>query len=92
MVLKHSSDKITFIVDTIHSIGYETKGASIACHRLAYELANQGHYVYIFNEPFYPHENIECFPTLVLVVNIEYAPTKLPSPISILLSILRTVG
>jgi hypothetical protein len=63
MVLKHSSDKITFIVDTIHSIGYETKGASIACHRLAYELANQGHYVYVFNEPLYPHENIEIIKT-----------------------------
>ena len=62
MILKSREDKITFIVDTIHSIGYETKGASIACHRLAYELANQGHYVYIFNEPFYPHENIGVIP------------------------------
>lgn len=59
MVLKHDSNKITFIVDTIHSIGHETKGGSIACHKLAYELANDGHYVYIFNEPIYPHKNIE---------------------------------
>jgi hypothetical protein len=63
MVLRHDSKKITFIIDTIHSIGYETKGASIACHKLAYELANQGHYVYIFNEPLYPHENIKIIKT-----------------------------
>ena len=62
MILKSSSDKITFIVDTIHSIGFESKGASIVCHKLAYELANQGHYVYIFNEPFFPHPNIEVIP------------------------------
>lgn len=62
MILKSSDDKITFIVDTIHSIGFETKGASIACHKLAYELANQGHYVYIFNKPLFPHPNIEIIP------------------------------
>ena len=62
MILKSSEDKITFIIDTIHSIGFETKGASIACHKLAYELANQGHYVYIFNKPLFPHPNIEIIP------------------------------
>ena len=62
MNLNWSNDKITFIVDTIHSIGFETKGASIASHKLAYELANQGNYVYIFNEPIYPHPNIEIIP------------------------------
>jgi hypothetical protein len=62
MNLKWGHDKITFIIDTIHSIGFEFKGASIACHKLAYELANQGHYVYIFNEPFFPHPNIDVIP------------------------------
>jgi hypothetical protein len=62
MILKSREDKITFIIDTIHSIGFETKGASIACHKLAYELANQGHYVYIFNKPLFPHPNIEIIP------------------------------
>ena len=62
MNLNWSNDKITFIVDTIHSIGFETKGASITSHRLAYELANQGNYVYIFNEPIYPHPNIGVIP------------------------------
>jgi hypothetical protein len=62
MILKSSEDKITFIIDTLHSIGLESKGASIVCHKLAYELANQGHYVYIFNEPLFPHLNIEVIP------------------------------
>lgn len=62
MVLKSGPNCLTFIIDTIHSIGFETKGASIATHMLAFELANQGHYVYIFNEPFFPHQNIEVIP------------------------------
>jgi hypothetical protein len=62
MILKSSEDKITFIVDTLHSIGFESKGASIACHKLAYELANQGHYVYVFNKPIFSHPNIEVIP------------------------------
>jgi hypothetical protein len=62
MFLKNSPNCLTFILDTLHSIGYETKGASIACHKLAYELANEGHYVYIFNEPFFPHPNIDVIP------------------------------
>lgn len=37
----------------------ETKGGSIVMHKLAFELAIRGHYVYIFNEPIYPHENIK---------------------------------
>lgn len=62
MILKSCKNKITFIVDTIHSIGFESKGSSIACHKLAYELAKQDHYVYIFNEPLFPHTNIEVIP------------------------------
>jgi hypothetical protein len=64
MNLKWEDNKITFIIDTIHSIGFESKGASIACHRLAFELANQGHYVYVFNEPFFPHPNIDVIPVI----------------------------
>jgi hypothetical protein len=62
MNLRWDDNKITFIVDTLHSIGFESKGASIACHKLAYELANQGHYVYVFNEPFFSHPNIKVIP------------------------------
>jgi hypothetical protein len=62
MNLRWDNNKITFIVDTLHSIGFESKGASIASHKLAYELANQGHYVYVFNEPFFYHPNIKIIP------------------------------
>ena len=62
MNLRWDNNTITFIIDTLHSIGFESKGASIACHKLAYELANQGHYVYVFNEPFFPHSNIKVIP------------------------------
>lgn len=63
LVLKSDNERITFIVNTMISIGLENKGASIAIHKLAYELALLGNYVYIFNEPLYPHENIEIIPT-----------------------------
>lgn len=67
MILKNKEGKLTFIVDTLCSIGFEYKGASFAVHRLAYEIANLGHYVYVFNPPFYPHENIEEVPTQRIV-------------------------
>lgn len=63
MELRSDSDKLTFIVDTFCSIGFENRGASFAVHRLAYKLACKGHNVYTFNEPFYPHENIRVIPT-----------------------------
>jgi len=65
MNLKSSEDKLTFIVNTMISIGLENKGASFALHKLAYEIALAGHYVYVFNEPKYPHENIEVIPTII---------------------------
>jgi len=65
MILKSSQDKLTFIVHTMISIGLENKGASFALHKLAYEIALEGHHVYVFNEPKYPHENIEVIPTQV---------------------------
>jgi len=65
MLLKSSENKLTFIVNTMISIGLENKGASFALHKLAYKLALKGHYVYVFNEPKYPHENIEVIPTQI---------------------------
>jgi hypothetical protein len=64
MELKSDPNKLTFIVNTMITIGFESKGASFALHKLAYELALRGNYVYVFNEPFYPHENIEIIPTI----------------------------
>ena len=63
MELKWGDNKITFIVDTIQSIGYESKGGSIVGHKLAYELACLGHFVYIHNPPLYPHKNIGVIKT-----------------------------
>ena len=62
MILKSSPGKLTFVVNTMISIGLENRGASFALHKLAYEIASGGHYVYIFNSPKYPHENIEVIP------------------------------
>lgn len=62
MILKSIPGKLTFVVNTMISIGLENKGASFALHKLAYEIALSGHYVYIFNPPKYPHENIEVIP------------------------------
>lgn len=63
MNLKYEEGKLTFIVDTLCSIGLEHKGGSFAVHKLAYEIAIRGHNVYVFNKPFYPHENINVIPT-----------------------------
>ena len=63
MILGNSEEKVNFIIDTLCSIGFENKGGSFAVHRLAEEIAKRGHNVYIFNDPFYPHENIRVIPT-----------------------------
>lgn len=67
MILKNEEGKLTFIIDTLCSIGLEHKGASFAVHKLANEIALRGHNVYVFNEPFYPHENINVIPTMKFV-------------------------
>ena len=63
MELISSEDKLTFIVDTLSSFAFPKSGGSIATHKLAYELAERGHHVYVFNQPFYLHENIRVIPT-----------------------------
>lgn len=63
MELKFDDGKITFIVDTLCTIDFIHKGGSYAIHRLAFELAHSGHYVYVFNEPIYPHPNIQVIET-----------------------------
>jgi len=35
-------------------------------HKLAYEIAIRGHYVYIFNDAKYPHKNIKVIPTRII--------------------------
>jgi hypothetical protein len=68
MLLKSSENKLTFIVNTMISIGLENKGSSFALHKLAYEIALKGHHVYVFNKPKYNHKNIEVIPTQVLEI------------------------
>ena len=65
MILKSEENKLTFIVNTMISIGLENKGASFALHKLAYEIGLRGHYAYVFNEPKYPHKNIGIIPTQI---------------------------
>lgn len=64
MYLNTEDNRLTFIVDTLCSIGFEYKGGSFAVHRLAYEIACRGHNVFVFNDPFYPHENIRKINTI----------------------------
>ena len=39
-------------------------GGLMVLHKLAYELANRGHNVYIFTKPVYPHVNIKIIPSI----------------------------
>lgn len=63
MILKNSNERLTFIIDSLCTIGFEYKGGSFAIHKLSFELARRGHFVYMFNEPIYPHKNIEVIKT-----------------------------
>lgn len=63
MILDSSENKLSFIVDTMISIDFEHKGGSLVLHKLAYELAEYGHNIYVFNSPLYPHDNIKVIPT-----------------------------
>jgi hypothetical protein len=58
MNLKFGENNLTIVINTLICIEYPYRGASYALHKLAFELANRGQYVYIFNEPLFPHENI----------------------------------
>jgi len=57
MKLKNNG-KLNFIIDLFLDLDNYMSGGLIALHRLAYELANRGHNVYIFCKPHYPHDNI----------------------------------
>jgi len=63
MNLANEYGKLNFIVSTQYSIAYPEKGASIVLNKLAYEIAIRGHNVYVFNDPYFPHENIKVIPT-----------------------------
>jgi hypothetical protein len=62
MRLEYIHGKLTYIIDTLHCIDNRYKGSCYCLHKLAYELANLGNIVYIFNEPIYQHSNIKVIP------------------------------
>ena len=58
MVRLKDNGKINFIVNIHYNYGECLTGGIVAMHYLAYLLAKEGHNVYIFCKPEYPHENI----------------------------------
>jgi len=69
MNLANEEGKLNFIVSTQYGIAFPGKGASIVLNKLAYEIAIRGHNVYVFGEPYYPHENIKVIPTKLVNEN-----------------------
>lgn len=61
MELKNNG-KINFIIDLFLPLDKYMSGGLVALHKLAYNLADSGHNVYIFCEPAYPHRNITVIP------------------------------
>lgn len=55
-------EKLNFIINLHIAIEEHRNGGLIVLHKLAYELANKGHNVYIFTKPYYPHPNIKVVP------------------------------
>ena len=58
-----SNDKLTFVIDLNTTFGESLTGGLIALHYLAFLLAEEGHNVYIFSKPEYPHPNIHTIPS-----------------------------
>ena len=63
MILKNEDGKLNFIVSTQYAIAYPEKGASIVLNKRASDIAKRGQNVYVFDEPYFPHENIKVIPT-----------------------------
>ncbi|MDC3250348.1 hypothetical protein OAU24_00400 [bacterium] len=56
------ANNLTFIINLY--IPHTLNGGLMVLHKLAYELANRGHNVYIFTKPVYPHVNIKIIPSI----------------------------
>lgn len=61
-----NNDKINFLIGIYTPFSRALTGGIVAMHKLAYELADRGHNVYIFCEPEYPHPNIKVIPTTLI--------------------------
>lgn len=78
MELKNNG-KINFIIDLFLDLDSHISGGLIALHKLAYLLAEEGHNVYIFCKPAYPHQNITTIPSeLTLIQGHRYSVTFEP--------------
>tara|TARA_R110000744_G_scaffold233338_1_gene351319 strand:+ start:91 stop:1050 length:960 start_codon:yes stop_codon:yes gene_type:complete len=58
MIKLKNNGKINFLVNIHYEFAESLTGGIVAMHYLAYLLAKEGHNVYIFCKPEYPHENI----------------------------------
>ena len=58
MIELKNNGKVNFIVNIHYGFEKHLTGGILAMHYLAYLLAKEGHNVYIFAKPEYPHENI----------------------------------
>jgi len=58
-----NNGRINFLVSIHTPFSQALTGGIVAMHKLAYELADRGHNVYIFCDPEYPHENIRVIPS-----------------------------
>ena len=63
MIELKNNGKVNFIVHIHFGYGIALTGAVVANHYLAYLLVKEGHNVYIFTEPVFPHENIHHIPS-----------------------------
>lgn len=66
MELKNNGN-INFILDLFANFKDQISGGLYAFHKLAYLLAKEGHNVYIFCEPEFPHENIIVVPAEIKI-------------------------
>lgn len=57
--------RINFLIGVYTTFSRALTGGIVAMHKLAFELADRGHNVYIFCEPEYPHENIKVIPSTI---------------------------
>jgi len=64
MEIPYVEGKLNFIIYLHLTLDKVFNGGLIALHKLAFELADRGHNVYIFCEPNYPHPNIKVIPKL----------------------------
>jgi hypothetical protein len=66
---------IDFVIGIGVNYGQVLTGGVVVLHKLAFDLANRGHNVYIFTEPAYPHPNIIVSETsFENISNIEFNP------------------